>query len=138
MSKNAKLSLRKRVSKKWESLREHHLTIMTTIFVISLGMMLFTLVFIISGTYSEWGPEQNALAWITGIVGIIIAVFLWPEFFYLRGRYNFLREYTKISSPSELRKEMAEAQEAGKILGDRYLDKLREFLLEKGIKMKRR
>ena len=44
----------------------------------------------------------------------------------------------QISSPSELRKEMAEAQEAGKILGNRYLDKLREFLLEKGIKMKRR
>ena len=93
MSKNAKLSLRKRVLKKWESLREHHLTIMTTIFVISLGMMLFTLVFIISGTYSEWGPEQNALAWITGIVGIIVAVFLWPEFFYLRNDSIFNEIY---------------------------------------------
>ena len=46
--------------------------------------------------------------------------------------------YMQISSPSELRKEMADAQEAAKILGDRYQDKLQEFLLEKGIRMKRK
>jgi|TARA_B110000196_G_C20771798_1_gene486933 cytochrome c biogenesis protein CcdA len=138
MSKKAKLSLREKVAKKWESIREHHLTIMTTIFVISLVMMLFTLVFVMNGTYTELTPEMNALAWLSGLIGIIVAIFLWPEFFFLRGRYNSLKEFMQISSPSELRKEMADAQEAAKILGDRYQDKLQEFLLEKGIRMKRK
>ena len=138
MSKKAKLSLRKKIAKKWESIREHHLTIMTTIFMISLLMMLFTLVFVMNGTYTELTPEMNALAWLSGLIGIIVAIFLWPEFFFLRGRYNSLKEFMQISSPSELRKEMADAQEAAKILGDRYQDKLQEFLLEKGIRMKRK
>ena len=138
MSKKAKLSLREKISKKWESIRNHHLTIMTTIFVISLGMMLLTLVFIVKGDYNDFSPEKNALAWLTGLAGLIIAIFLWPEFFHLRGKYNFLVEFMSINSPSELRKLLSEAQEAAEILGDRYYSKLQEFLLEKGIKIKKR
>tara|TARA_B100000902_G_scaffold397816_1_gene462713 strand:- start:2684 stop:3121 length:438 start_codon:yes stop_codon:yes gene_type:complete len=138
MSKKAKFSLRERFSKKWESIREHHLTILTTVFVVSIGMMLITLVFIFNGTYNELSPEKNALAWLSGIFGLIIAILLWPEFFYLRGRYNFLTEFMKINSPSELRKDLAEAQESAEILGDRYYSKLQEFLLGKDIKIKKR
>ncbi len=138
MSKKRKFSLRERAAKKWESLREHHLTIMTTVFMVSFVMMLFTLVFVMTGKYSELTPEMNALAWLSGLIGVIIAIFLWPEFFYLRGRYNYLREFLQISSPSELRKDMAEAQDAAKTLGDRYQDKLQKFLLDKGIRMKRK
>ena len=138
MSKKAKFSLRERFSKKWESIREHHLTILTTVFVVSIGMMLITLVFIFNGTYNELSPEKNALAWLSGIFGLIIAILLWPEFFYLRGRYNFLTEFMKINSPYELRKDLAEAQESAEILGDRYYSKLQEFLLGKDIKIKKR
>lgn len=138
MSKKAKFSLRESFSKKWESIREHHLTIYTTIFVVSIGMMLVTLVFVFTETYNELSPERNALVWICGIIGLLIAILLWPEFFYLRGRYNFLKEFMKINSPSELRKDLAEAQEAGEILGERYYLRLQEFLMEKDIRIKKR
>ena len=138
MSKKAKFSLREKISKKWESIREHHLTILTTVFVISIGMMLVTLIFVFTETYNDLSPERNALIWICGISGLLIAILLWPEFFYLRGRYNFLREFMRINSPSELRKDLAEAQEAGEILGRRYYIRLQEFLLEKDIKIKKR
>ncbi len=138
MSKKTKIGIKEKIAKKWESLRDHHLTIMTTVFMVSLVMMLFTLVFVITGKYTEWPPERNALAWLSGLIGVIVAIFLWPEFFYLRGRYNYLREFLQINSPSELRKDMAEAQDAAKILGERYQDKLQEFLSEKGIRMKRK
>lgn len=137
MSKNTKSGLRSKIVNKWESLREHHLTILTTVFVISLGMMIYTLTFIIRGP-SNFSEEVIVFSWISGLVGVIVAIFLWPEFFFLRGKYNFLREYMTIEAPSELRREMADAQEAAKTLGDRYQDKLQEYLLGKGIRMKRK
>ena len=100
--------------------------------------MLVTLIFVFTETYNDLSPERNALIWICGISGLLIAILLWPEFFYLRGRYNFLREFMRINSPSELRKDLAEAQEAGEILGRRYYIRLQEFLLEKDIKIKKR
>ncbi len=137
MSKNTKSGLRSKIVNKWESLREHHLTILTTVFVISLGMMIYTLTFIIRGP-SNFSEEVIVFSWISGLVGVIVAIFLWPEFFFLRGKYNFLREYMTIEAPSELRREMADVQEAAKTLGDRYQDKLQEYLLGKGIRMKRK
>ncbi len=137
MSKNTESGLRRRIVNKWESIREHHLTIMTTIFVITLGMMIYTLTFIIRGA-SNFSDEIIVFSWVSGLIGVIVAIFLWPEFFYLRGRYNFLREYMQIESPSELRREMGDAQDAAKVLGNRYQDKLQEHLRGKGIQMKRK
>ncbi len=137
MSKNTKSGWREKIASKWESMREHHLTIMTTIFVLTLGMMIYTLTFIVRGP-SNFSEGVILFSWVSGLIGVVVAIFLWPEFFHLRGRYNFLREYMQIDSPSELRREMAEAQEAAKILGNRYLDALQEHLLSKGIRMKRK
>ena len=110
---------------------------MTTIFVITLGMMIYTLTFIIRGA-SNFSEEVIVFSWVSGLIGIVVAIFLWPEFFYLRGKYNFLKEYMQIESPSELRREMGDAQDAAKILGNRYQDKLQEHLRGKGIHMKRK
>lgn len=136
--KPSKSGIRARISSKWKSLHDHHLTIMTTAFVITLGMMLFTFVFALLGLYAEWTQEMNALAWGAGIIGAFAAIFLWPEFFFFFGRFNMLREYLELDSPSEMRRGIADAEESAKLLGPRYEEKLRKHLSDKGVRSKRR
>jgi len=136
--KPSKSGISARISSRWESLHDHHLTIMTTAFVITLGMMLFTFVFALLGLYAEWTQEMNALAWGAGIIGALTAIFLWPEFFFLFGRFNTLREYLELESPSEIRRGIADAEESARLLGPRYEDRLAKHLSEKGVRSKRR
>ena len=136
--KQSKSGIAAKASAKWKSLHDHHLTIFTTAFVLTLGMMVFTFSFALLGLYDEWSKEMNALAWGSGIMGGFVAIFLWPEFFFLFGRYNSLREYLELESPSELRRAIADAEEAAKLLGPRYEQKLREHLSDKGVRTKRR
>ena len=133
-SKGAKKSLISRFNEKyWEPQRDKHLKIISTAFFASIMMLVYSITYLVILEKIDQGA-YTAVAWVLGVLGLIFSILIGPSFFFYFGQYNLLKEFLQIDAQSELRRMRTDAEDAGRILGQSYMDKVNEHLSKSGLK----
>ena len=119
--------------KYWEPHRNRHLKIISTAFFASILMLVYSITYLVILEKVDQG-NYTTFAWILGVLGLIFGIVIGPSFFFYFGQYNLLKEFLQIDSQSELRRLKSDAEDAARVLGPSYMDKLNEHLVNSGLK----
>tara|TARA_B100000214_G_scaffold290447_1_gene220163 strand:+ start:99 stop:518 length:420 start_codon:yes stop_codon:yes gene_type:complete len=133
-SKDAKKSLIAKFNEKyWEPQRDKHLKIISTLFFASILMLLYSITYLVILEKIDQGTS-TAVAWALGVLGLTFSIIIGPSFFFYFGQYNVLKEFLQVDSQSELRRIRSDAEDAGKVLGPTYMEKVNAHLIKSGLK----
>ena len=133
-SKSAGKSLVAKFNEKyWEPQRNRHLKIISTAFFASILMLVYSIVYLVILEKVDQG-NYTTFAWVLGVLGLIFSIAIGPSYFFYFGQYNILKEFLQIESQSELRRLKSGAEDAARVLGTTYMDKLNEHLVNSGLK----
>ena len=119
--------------KYWEPQRNRHLKIISTAFFASILMLVYSITYLVILEKVDQG-NYTTFAWILGVLGLIFSIAIGPSFFFYFGQYNLLKEFLQIDAQSELRRLKSDAEDAARVLGPSYMDKLNEHLVNSGLK----
>ena len=133
-SKGAKKSLISRFNENyWEPQRDKHLKIISTAFFASILMLVYSITYLVILEKIDQGA-YTTVAWVLGVLGLIFSIIIGPSFFFYFGQYNLIKEFLEIDAQSELRRMRTDAEDAGRILGQSYMNKVNEHLSKSGLK----
>ncbi len=138
MAKKNSGGLREKMNKWWETKRDSHLAILTTIFTASCVLIVSAMAQFLFLQDVEGFQGYTGAAWIMIAVGSIIAIFIGPEFFHYHGQRAVLMDSLKLDSRSEMEKVRGDAEAAARLLGTGAKERLNEHLSSLGLKKMRR
>lgn len=137
--KKVKRSVTKPLGEWWERKRDSHLTILGMLTTLGFALMLWALIFFTTlapnaqQEVNEWS-SLTPITWVGVLFGMVLLIFVLPEFFHYLGVRNSLIDMLETDSRAELNSNKGECDEAVKLLAGRWPALLEAKRVELGIR----
>ncbi len=137
--KNSKRGLKAYFGEIWEDKRDHHLTILGMLTVLTFAMILWAIAFF-SMFASNAQQEANgwadltAATWVGVLLAFVLLLFVIPEFFHYLGVRNSLVDILETDSRAELQKNSKELDEGAKLLAGAWPARIAAKKVELGLR----